>query len=151
MNNKKNAVRITRIFEIIWIVSLIILVVSLLWNIGLGIASQITLIMVLLIVAAAFHSGGFYYAEFDLGKTEFSLKHYNLFPFGQQYKVYKIQHNRYSKYEIKRYAGGIFSWLYIYEQTGRGLAKYPAIGISALSSDQIKSLVEYLNNIKPAK
>lgn len=151
MNNKKNAVIITRFFEITWIISLIILVVSLLWNIGLGSISQIALIIFLLLVAATFHSGGFYYTEFELEKTEFRLKHYNLFPFGQQYKVFKIQHNRFSKYEIKRYAGGIFSWLYIYEQTGRGLAKYPAIGISALSSAQIKSLVEYLNNIKPTK
>jgi hypothetical protein len=148
MNNKKNAGKTARFFGLIWLLTLILLVVSLFYEIGLGQIAQIGLILFLLFTAVLFHSGGFFFIELETDKSAFRIKHYNIFPFWQEFKVYQIPLERYKKYEIKKFAGGLFSWLYLFEQTNRGLAKYPAIGVSALSSSELKTLVDYLESIK---
>ncbi len=148
MNNKKNAGIITRFFATTWLLTLIMLVVSLLWEIGLGQIAQIGLIVFLLLSAIVFYAGGFFYLEFEVSKSKLIIKHYNLFPFWREFKVYQIPIDRYSKYQVKSYFGGLFSWIYIYEQTNRGLAKYPAIGTSALSATLLKSFTDYLESIK---
>lgn len=148
MNNKKNAAIITRFFATTWLLTLILLVVSLLWEIGLGQIAQIGLIVFLLLSAIVFYAGGFYYIEVETDKSSFKIKHYNLFPFWQEYKIYQIATDRYSKHHVKKSFAGLFSWLYLFEQTSRGLAKYPAIGISALSASQLKTLTDYLETIK---
>lgn len=151
MNNKKNATKTTRFFGSVWLATLITLVISLLYNIGLGQFAQIGLVIFLLLTAVVFHSGGFFYIELENDKSAFRIKHYNIFPFWQEFKVYQIPLERYKKYEIKKIAGGLFSWLYLFEQTNRGLAKYPAIGVSALSTKQLKIVTDYLDGIKKAK
>lgn len=151
MNNKKTASKTTRFFAITWLLTLILLVVSLLIEIGLGQFSQIGLILFLITTTVVFYSGGFYYIELETDKSAFKIKHYNLFPFWQEFKVYHIPLERYSKFEVKKVFGGIFIWLYLYEQTSRGLAKYPAIGVSALSSPQLKIVTDYLESIKKTK
>lgn len=148
MNNRKNAGKVNLFFSILLLLVLIILGTSFLWDIGLERTLQISLVVLFLIIAFTYYSGGFYYFELESDNSGFRIKHYKLFPFGKQYKVYQIPLERYSHYTIKKLAGGLFSWLYLYERTNRGLAKYPSIGISALSPSQLKVLIDYLESIK---
>lgn len=148
MNNKQNAGRTTRFFGIIWIVTLALLVVSLVWDLGIGQIPQVAMVLVLILSAVIFYTGGFFYVEIEPEPGSFRVKHYNLFPFWQEFKVYQIPLERYHKYEIKKAAGGLFSWLLLFEQTSRGLARYPGIGLSALSAAQLKTITDYLESIR---
>ena len=148
MDNKKNARRTTRFFGIIWILTLALLVTSLFWDIGIGQILQIAMILVLILTAVIYYAGGFFYVEIEPEPQSFRVKHYNLFPFWQEFKVYQIPFDRYYKYEIKKAAGGLFSWLLLFEKTSRGMAKYPGIGLSALSTEQLKNITDYLESIR---
>ena len=104
MNNKKTASTFIRIFGISWLASLAILVYTFLSRTAVSQNFQILMLVVVVLLPV--------------------LYTFNLFPIGRKYKALQIPLERYSHYEIKGSMGVLFSFLYVYEDTVRGLARY---------------------------
>lgn len=148
MNNKKTASTFIRIFGISWLASLAILVYTFLSRTAVSQNFQILMLVVVVLLPVIFAKGGFYYIEIANSKGNLLIRYFNLFPIGRKYKALQIPLERYSHYEIKGSMGVLFSFLYVYEDTARGLARYQPIGLTALRSEEKENLRNILDQIK---
>lgn len=75
------------------------------------------------------------------------LRHYPLHPFHQNFKSIEIPKSMLSHFEIKSKIFGLRPEITLYQQTEKGLAKYPSVSLSSLSkSDKEKMLVSLRQN-----
>lgn len=69
------------------------------------------------------------------------LRYYPLHPFHHKFKSIEIAKNSLSHFDIENKLLGLRTEIVLYQQTERGLAKYPKVSISALSkSDKLKMI-----------
>ncbi len=148
MNNKKTAGKYIKIFAISWLAALALFVLSVVLKSDIPVAGQVALGALVVLIAVFFANGGFHYIEIESEKDLFRIKYFNLFPMGREYKSIQIPWSRYRKHEIKPSFNGLFHHLYVYEQTGGGLARYPSIGFSALSADERKKILTFFKKME---
>ncbi|GAO28097.1 hypothetical protein [Geofilum rubicundum] len=148
MNNKKTAGKYIKTFAISWLTALALFVLSVVVKNDLPVAAQIALGVLVVLIAVFFASGGYHYIEIESEKDLFRIKYFNLFPMGREYKSIQIPWSRYRKHEIKPSFNGLFHHLYIYEQTRGGLARYPAIGFSALNAAEREKILTFLKKME---
>ncbi|MDG5799215.1 hypothetical protein QA597_02435 [Marinilabiliaceae bacterium ANBcel2] len=151
MNNKVSASKKIRTFAIAWLSSLALFVISLIVNLDIQSITYYMLALLIIFIAVAFAKGGFYYIETESNKESFKIKHFNLFPLTRQYSAIEIRWSRFYNYEVVTKYRGKAHFLILYEQTGRGLAKYPAIGLTALNKSELMSLTEMLEKRTKSK
>jgi len=148
MNNKKTSRKHIKFFAISWLITIALFVISILTKVEVHSVIKIILGSLVILLAVFFANGGFFYLEIETEKDLFRIKYFNLFPMGREYKTIQIPWTRYRKHEIKSSFNGLFHRLYIYEQTGAGLARYPSIGLSALSSEEREKLHIFLKKME---
>ncbi len=148
MNNKENSGKYIQKFAAAWLLSLALFVLSFILKIKIPTFLPFLFGLLIISIAIIFAKGGYHYVEMKTEKDVFSINYFNLFPFGRSYKTLKIPWSRYYKYEVKTILGGLFHFLILYESTGRGLAKYPAIGISAFNKAERTRILQYIESNK---
>ncbi|TCO08033.1 hypothetical protein [Natronoflexus pectinivorans] len=147
MNNKKTSSRYIQLFAGSWLIALTLFVLSFVLKVEVNPLFQYLLGFAIVTIALVFGQGGFYYIEVESEKEVFRIRFFNLLPVGREYKAMEIPLSRFHKYEVKSKFGGLFHYLYLFEETGRGLAKYPPIGFTALRKDERAIIVEFLDKI----
>ena len=147
MNNKITSQRFTTFFPIIWLVIATITAFLLFFDFGYGYLFPVILCSLLIIITLLYGIGGFYYVDINVDNSVLNLKNYNLFPLGRKYKMYRIPINRLSNVKVKKYLGGLFSFINIYERSKKGESKYPAVGISAMTASQRKQLITSIRSL----
>jgi hypothetical protein len=148
MNNKAESKKAITIFGLSWLIVLAALTGSFFFEFEYDIIFQIGVGFLLILVTVIFSCGGYYYVEIKVdNNSTLLIKHYNLFPFGRKFKVFQIPVKRFEKYKIKRYFFGIFSFIFFYEQSRKGVARYPGIGISAVPKSQKKIVISLLDKL----
>ncbi|ASB49570.1 hypothetical protein [Alkalitalea saponilacus] len=147
MNNKKTSSRYIQLFAGSWLIALTLFVLSFVLKVDVLPIYQYILGFAILGIAVVFGSGGFYYIEIESEKDVFRIKYFNLMPVGREFNAMEIPLGRFHKYEVKSKFWGMFHYLYLFEETGRGLAKYPAIGFTALRKDERSIIIEFLDKI----
>lgn len=85
---------------------------------------------------------GMDFLTIELQGDELEIKHYSIFPFGRRYNMFKIPLDRIHDAVIKN--GFIGSQLIVYQQTAKGLAKYPPLPLLGLSSKDKQELLKVL-------
>jgi hypothetical protein len=148
MNNKKTAGKHIKVFAISWLLSLALFVLSVVLKYDIPLAAQVAFGVLVVAIAVFFANGGYHYIEIESEKDLFRIKYFNLFPMGREYKSIQIPWSRYRKHEIKSSFNGLFHRLYIFEQTGGGLARYPSIGFSALSTGERKKILTFFKKME---
>ncbi len=148
MNNKKGTSKLASFFGISCMIVLGLIVYSLFPQTEMDPIIKIALWLLLAILLVVFGYGGYYYIEIASTKGNLQIRYFNLFPVGRKYKALQMPLERYSHYEIKKPLGVLFSFLYIYENTARGLARYQPIGLSALKREEKENLKNILDQIK---
>jgi len=145
MDNKKYSRRVATFFSVTWLVILIIIVFSLFFDFGFGYMIPIVMVILLALISLLYAIGGFCYIEVEVENSSLCVKYYNLIPFGRKYNMYRIPVKNLIDIKEKKYI--LSSFLYIYEKSKKGAAKYPAVGISAMSNSQRKQLIAYLKSL----
>ena len=73
------------------------------------------------------------------------LRYYPLHPFHEKFKSIEIPRNSLSHFAIKNKVFGLRPELTLYQQTPKGLAKYPSVSLSALSKSDRENILVSLN------
>lgn len=84
----------------------------------------------------------FNYIIFYAGPDKITIRFKALSPFNTPSNSVQIKVGDFKSYEIKSSIFGIKNMLFLYQQTPSGLAKYPAIGLSALNGDEIDKITK---------
>jgi hypothetical protein len=148
MHNKITARKTLSIFGLSWLIILAVLTSSFFFVFEYEIIFQIIVGLLLILITVVFSYGGYYYLEIKVENNEvLIIKYYNLFLLVRKFKVIQIPVKRFEKYKLKKYFFGIFSFIVIYEQSRKGVARYPEIGISAVPKSQQKVLISLLNGL----
>ncbi len=148
MNNKKTSGTVIQSFAAAWLITLTLFALSFALNINVPAIVQYLLGALIIVIAIVFARGGFHYIEIDTEDDLFRIKHFNLFPMGREYKRIQIEWARYHSFEVRELMGGLFKFLYVYEQTARGVARYPAVGLSALKKNEQESILNFFKKME---
>ncbi|RUT78102.1 hypothetical protein [Ancylomarina longa] len=73
------------------------------------------------------------------------LRYYPLHPFHDNFKSIEISRNSLSHYDWKNKIFGLRPELTLYQQTTKGVAKYPAVSLSAITKADRKKVKAILN------
>jgi len=150
MDNKDSAHKIIRTFAFSWILLLGLFVTSLLVKVDVSLALQILLGVITFGLSIGFGLGGYYYLEFKVENNRYlQIRYFNLSPIGREYKSFKIELNRFHSFQVKKL--GPFSFLYLFEDSGKGMAKYPKLGLSAMNSSQRNAFLSFLHKLNKKK
>jgi len=96
--------------------------------------------------------GGYYYIEIEVENNSIlKLKHYKLVPYGRKFEMFQIQLKRLCKIEVKDYLFGLFTFVHVYEQSKKGISRYPKLGFSAFSPADKKKAIGILNRLVGVK
>lgn len=146
MDNKDSAHKIIRVFAFSWILLLGLFVTSLLVKADVSLTLQIALGILTFGLAIGFGLGGYYYLEFKIENNHYLLvRYFNLSPIGREYKSFKIELSRFHSFQVKKV--GPFSYLYLFEESGKGVAKYPKLGLSAMSISRRNAFLKFIHKL----
>ncbi|MGQ1946274.1 hypothetical protein ACT3CD_04135 [Geofilum sp. OHC36d9] len=146
MDNKSTSDKIIRKFAFSWVLLLALFVTSLLFKPELPLVVKIVMGVLTFGLAIIFGIGGYYYIELKIeNNSSLLVRYYNLSPIGRQFKAFKIQLARLQRYEIKK--KGPFTFICFFEQTNRGIARYPLIGFMALTKEEREMYQDFLNKL----
>ena len=73
------------------------------------------------------------------------MRYYPLHPFHDKFKSIEISKQTFSHFELEKLSLGLRENLYLFQMSKKGLAKYPAISLSALSKKQRSTVLESLS------
>ena len=73
------------------------------------------------------------------------IRYYPLHPFHDKFKSIEISKQTFSHFELDKKSMGLREDLYLFQMSAKGLAKYPAISLSALSKKQRSEVLESLS------
>lgn len=84
------------------------------------------------------------YIIYQESEEKLILRYYPLHPFHHKFKSIEIPKQTLSHFDLNQKMFGLRSEVTLYQQTERGLAKYPSVSISALSKSNRKKLIDSL-------
>lgn len=132
--------------------SILLLLVSLMTIYFGNFTTLNTLAWVLLAVAAMlvalFRFGGYHFMEIDLTSHEADLKYYRIFPFGRTYRRIKIKGNQLRTIHLHQGWLGFGANLRLEVHTPKGNARYPFIGLGAVSRTDRLRIAEALRKMQ---
>lgn len=147
MNNKSISSKILRIFAFSWIFLLGLFVATLLVKIDIPIIIPIFLAIITFGFAIVFGVGGFYYVEMSVEANRYlQVRYFNLSPIGRNFKGFNIDLEKFHNFEIRK--KGYFYFINLFEKSERGVAKYPTIGMSAMTVKERNAYAEFLTTLK---
>lgn len=105
------------------------------------------LIGVLIVVLIFSFLKNYHYIYFNSDGFKIILRYSSLILFFEENSSIEIPRHDFVKAEIVNKFGGFRKELIIYVQTPQGVAKFKPVSLSTLSKNEIKNLIESLNNI----
>ena len=89
----------------------------------------------------------YHYVYFYLKNAKFIVRYYSLRPFVFNSKSFQMPSNELAIAEIKSSFFGLKKRIVISRRTKNGIAKYPAVSLSALSDEKLKQLKQLLKSV----
>ncbi|MFO8000671.1 MAG: hypothetical protein R6U46_05460 [Marinilabilia sp.] len=149
VSNQKQSYRALLIFSGVWVGLVIIFALSFFEMFESPLWGRLVLAGIIGIIALFFYLGGYYYIQAEVENNKnLMIKYYNLFPVGRQFKAFKVPLQQFHHHEIKHGTAGLTSWLVLYQKMQGGIAKYPAIGLSAFGEKGRKEISEFLKKLE---
>jgi len=152
ISNQKQSSRALFIFSGIWMVLVIILALSFFEFFESPLWARIGLIGLIGLVALWFYLGGYYYISLEIDNNrDLMVKHYNLFPMGRKFQAFRIPLKQYHHHEIQSKTGGLMRQLVLFQKMQGGIAKYPPLGLSAVTKKGLKEISDFLKKLENNK
>ncbi len=137
------------IFSGVWAGLLIIFALSFFELFESPLWMRVVLAVFIGLAALYFYLGGHYFIRIEVkNNKDLMVKYYNLFPVGRKFKAFQIPLRQFHHHEIKYSAGGLTSWLILYQRAPGGLAKYPAVGLSAAGKSGREEISKFLRKVE---
>ncbi len=148
LTNQKEATTIGLIFS-----GGVILTAILLMTVYFGalesLQSTIPLLWSLLIVLILLYRfAGYHFMNIEINNHEADIKYYRIFPIGRKYKRVKIKGQQLHNVKVHNGILGIGANLQLDVNTSKGRARYPFIGLGAVTYNNRKKIAEALNKIR---
>ncbi len=77
---------------------------------------------------------------------KFTIRYFSLRPFMQKHRSIEITQNSFVKFEIISKAAGFKKYLVLYQRVQNKIAKYPPISVTALSNDELNTILNSLSS-----
>jgi hypothetical protein len=91
------------------------------------------------------------YIIYQESEEKILLRYYPLHPFHQQFKSIEMSKVSFSHFDLDRKLFGLRPEVILYQQTDRGLAKYPSVSITSLSKNDQQKMLASLQKIRTKK
>jgi len=88
---------------------------------------------------------GFYFVSFYAGPDKIQVRYKSLAPFRTSNNSIQIKSPNFRKYEVKSSLGGFKKTLFLYQETPGGLARFPKVSLTTLSSNEINTVIKALD------
>lgn len=144
INNETQGRKIGFYFTMFTVALIAILAATLLFEIKKELIVQISCLSLLVLAVLLFKLGGFYYLIIELKNDVLEIKFYTVFPYGRKFKMIRAEINQLDRVEYSNGLLGVGRSLSMYQKKKDGSAKYPVIGLSALSKADFTKLNEVL-------
>ena len=149
ISNKKQSARALLTFSGVWAVLIILFTLSFLDLFTSPLWLRLSLGVIIGLVALFFYLGGYHYIQIEIkDNKEITVKYYNLFPLGRKFQVFKIPIQHLHHHEIQFGSGGLTCWLILFQKMQGGIAKYPAVGLSALDKNKRQEIEQFLDKLE---
>lgn len=86
----------------------------------------------------------YYFVYFRDTGEELTFRYFRVHPFAGGKKSVFIPTQHFHTFEITKKLGGMQRYLVLYQQTNRGVAKYPGISLTGLSNEHYQKLIDQL-------
>jgi hypothetical protein len=88
------------------------------------------------------------YFYFNNNSSKIIIRYYSLKPLSSEQNSVEFHKHEFKKFEIKESFGGLRRYLIIYQNTAKGIAKYPPVSISILKKKDVDQLTRELSSIR---
>ena len=105
------------------------------------------LVLIYLAMAVYFYMLNMNYIYYNDDGSKIILRFYSMRPLTQKKSAFEIPKDKFVKHEIIKEAGGLQVYLVLYQQTPRGVFRYPPVSISALKREEKEKLVKRLSSL----
>ncbi len=102
----------------------------------------------IILTVLLFRFGGFHYILANISENTLEIKFYNIFPYKRKFRLIKISAAHIHKIKIRKGIWGIGKGLILFQNTGKTIAKYPFIGLSALNAENYNKILLHINKKK---
>jgi hypothetical protein len=148
ISNQKQSAKALMVFSSVWVGLIIIFALSFFDLFGSPLWIRILLAAIIGMAAVFFYMGGYYYIQIEVNDNKnLIVKYYNLFPVGRKFKAFKVPLKQFHHHEIRHGADGITFWLVLFQSMQGGIAKYPAVGLSAAGKSGREEIGEFLEKL----
>lgn len=102
----------------------------------------------LAVLVLLYRFGGYHYMNIEINNREADIKYYRIFLIGRKYKRIKIKGEQLHRIKVNNGFLGIGANLKLDINTTKGRARYPFIGLAAVSVNDRKRIADALHKIK---
>lgn len=149
ISNQKHSSKVLLTFSGVWAGLVIIFALSFFDLFESPIWMRLVLAAIIGLVALFFYLGGYYFVQIEVkNNKDLMIKYYNLFPAGRKFKAFQIPLNQFHHHEITYKTGGTTCWLELFQRMQGGIAKYPAVGLSAVNNEGRKEISKFLKKLE---
>jgi len=147
IDNKPNAGRIKLLYLLVPFVFTAFIAVTIFLETFDGYDFLFIVAIVFILIIMFLHNIKFRYIIFDIKDNKIVLRYHGLGPIGTTFKSIEFPAQKLAKYEIQSAFFGIRKELVLYQETKKGIAKYPGVSLSAMASKDREKLLAVLYNV----
>lgn len=151
IDNKPNAGRIKLFFFLVPLAFTAFIAVTIFLETFDGYNFLFIVAIIFILVIMFLHNMKFRYIIFDIKDNKIVLRYHGLGPMGTDFKAIEFPAEKLAKYEIKNAFFGIRKELVLYQETKKGIAKYPGVSLSAMAKKDREKLLAVLYNVLKLK
>lgn len=151
IDNKPNAGRIKLLYLIIPFLFTVFIAVTIFLETFDGYSYLIIVAIVLVLSIIFLNKLKFRFLLFDIKDNKIVLRYHGLGPMGTSFKSIEFPAQKLAKFEIKDELFGLRKELILYQETPKGVAKYPGVSLSAVSKSEREKILAVLAKVLKLK
>ncbi|MFW6370337.1 MAG: hypothetical protein ACOC10_03935 [Bacteroidota bacterium] len=105
------------------------------------------IILAYLAISVYFYMLNMNYIYYNDDGAKIILRFYSMRPLEQKKRAFEIPKEKFVRYELKKDMGGLREFLILYQQTPKGVFRYPPVSLTALSFSEKSRLLKRLSGL----
>ncbi len=147
INNKELAARVRFGFMMVVLVFLTLIVLSFFVHWENKQTYLLALVALFFVGLIAFLMKGYNYIYFNPDGSKIILRYMQLQPFLFESNAIEIPKHQFVRYELKKTHLGMRTSIILYQQTDKGLSKYPPVSLESLKASEKRDMIEALDRL----
>jgi hypothetical protein len=151
IDNKLNAGKIKILYLVVPFVFTIFIATTIYFEFFESYRYLIIVAILFVLIVLILSNLKFRYILFDIKDNKILLRYHGLGPVGANFKSIEFPAKNLAKFELQDAFWGFRKELILFQQTKKGLAKYPGVSLSAMSAKDREKLLAVLSNVLKLK